>query len=79
MREDKEKLLAQIALLEGKLNDIDRIKKMENLVQSQKWNELGQLADSMKNLSNTMEVTGSLWGTETDNFIDETLKQSLKL
>lgn len=79
LREDKEKLLAQIALLEGKLNDIDRIKKMENLVQSQKWNELGQLADSMKNLSNTMEVTGSLWGSETNNFIDETLKQSLKL
>lgn len=68
-----------MAILEAKLNDVDRIKKMEDMIQSQKWNELGQLADSMKNLSSTMEQTGSLWGTGTESIVDEKLKKSLEL
>jgi hypothetical protein len=33
---------------------MDRLKQLEDLIQSQKWGELNQLADSVKNLSRSM-------------------------
>ena len=63
-------------MLQAKLNDIDRLKQMEDLVQSQRWGELGQLAESMKTLSRTMAVTsGSLWNTTASStrVLEETL------
>lgn len=44
-------------MLNLKIKEIDRLKQLEDLVQSQKWGELGQLAESMKSLSKVMAST----------------------
>lgn len=47
-------LRSEIDELSLKLKEIDRLKQLEDLIQSQKWGELNQLADSVKNLSRSM-------------------------
>lgn len=37
--------------------EIERLKQLEYLIQSQKWTELGTLAESMRNLSQVMTTT----------------------
>lgn len=37
--------------------EIERLKQLEHLIQSQKWSELGSLADSMRSLSQVMTTT----------------------
>lgn len=79
LEEEKQRHLSHIELLNTKLNDVDRLKNLENMVQSQRWNELGQLAESMKTLSQNMGTTGSLLNQSlTNTALDESLKNSLK-
>lgn len=37
--------------------EIERLKQLEYLIQSQKWSELGSLAESMRSLSQVMTTT----------------------
>ncbi len=48
-------------MLYERLNDIDQIKNVEDLIQTQRWSELGQLAENIKELSNTMKSSGSTY------------------
>lgn len=57
LENEKQSLKSEIELLSLKIKEIDRLKQFEGLVQSQKWTELGQLAESMKNLSDVMSST----------------------
>ncbi len=54
MEEENRKLRSEIEALTLRLSEIDRLKQLEDLVQSQRWNELGELAESMKTLTRTM-------------------------
>ncbi len=47
-------LRGEIDVLTLRLKEIDRLKQLEDLVHSQRWSELGELAESMKSLSRTM-------------------------
>jgi hypothetical protein len=60
--ENKNRQLSNdIEILNGKLKEIDRLKQLEDLVQSQRWGELGELAESMKNLSTIMASSTSVY------------------
>jgi hypothetical protein len=51
LEDERSKLNIDIEKLENRLMEIDRLKELEQLIQSQKWNELGQLAENMKSFS----------------------------
>ncbi|CAF0776388.1 unnamed protein product [Brachionus calyciflorus] len=57
LEEEKLRLKSDIDLLNQRIKEIDRLKNLEDLIHSQKWSELGQLADSMKNLSHVMTTS----------------------
>jgi hypothetical protein len=57
LEEENSRLRSEIDLLSVRLKEIDRLKQLEDLIQSQRWHELGDLADSMKNLSLMMTST----------------------
>lgn len=57
MEEENRKLKSELEILNLRIKEIDRLKQLEDLVQSQKWGELGQLAESMKSLSKVMSST----------------------
>lgn len=59
LEEENSRLRSEIDLLTVRLKEIDRLKQLEDLIQSQRWNELGDLADSMKNLSVMMTTTSN--------------------
>lgn len=54
MEEENRLLRSEIEVLHIKIKEIDRLKQLEDLVHSQRWGELGDLAESMKTLSRTM-------------------------
>ena len=68
LEEENRKLRAEIEILNLKIVEIDRLKKFEDLVHSQRWGELGQLAESMKSLSRTMANSGSVHASFEDTF-----------
>ncbi|CAF0766915.1 unnamed protein product [Didymodactylos carnosus] len=47
-------LRSQLQELEARLKEIDRLKSMEDLIQSQRWDDMSQLAETMKTVSHTM-------------------------
>ncbi|ESO86092.1 hypothetical protein LOTGIDRAFT_129830 [Lottia gigantea] len=47
-------LQSEISSLESRLHDLDYQKNLESTVHSQKWQEFGRLAESMRTLSSTM-------------------------
>ncbi len=51
LEDERSKLNIDIEKLENRLMEIDRLKELEQIIQSQKWNELGQLAENMKSFS----------------------------
>lgn len=53
MEEENRKLRSEIETLTQRLKEVDRLKQLEDLVQSQRWSELGELAESMKTLTRT--------------------------
>jgi hypothetical protein len=59
LEEENRKLKAEIELFTVQIKEIDRLKQYEEMFQSQKWSELGQLAENMKSLSQTMTSTAS--------------------
>jgi chromosome segregation ATPase len=59
LEDENRKLKSELEILSLKIAEIDRLKQLEDLVNSQRWGELGQLAESMKNLSKTMTTNTS--------------------
>lgn len=57
LQEENNRLASEIQLLSVRIKEIDRLKQIEDLIQSQRWNELGELADNMKNLSQVMSTS----------------------
>ena len=61
--EDGEKeiyiLQSQVHSMQSELKDMGRLKSLETTLSSQKWDEFGRLADSMKSLSRSMVHSGS--------------------
>lgn len=57
LEEDNRILKSEIENLNIKIKEIDRLKHLEDLIQSQKWNELTHLADSVKTLSHSMAAS----------------------
>lgn len=52
-------LRAEIAQMESRLKQVEFQKSLELSAQSQKWEEFGRLAESMRTLSSTMAQTAS--------------------
>lgn len=83
LEDENRKLRADIELLNIKIAEIDRLKQFEDLVNSQRWGELSQLAESMKNLSQSMAATSHQLGSTAKvnsasrSSLDEFLKSSL--
>ena len=77
---DTKQLKTHIDELNLRLRDIDRLKQVEDLIQTQRWGELGQLAESMKSLSRTMASTANnLNATASSHDVTGTLRSSLNL
>jgi len=51
LEDERVKLNIELDKLQNRLMEIDRLKELEQLIQSQKWTELGQLAENMKSFS----------------------------
>jgi hypothetical protein len=68
LEDEKRSLEQKLEEKTAKLNETDRMKQIENLIQSQRWGELGQLAESMKKLSTTMVSTSSNDSSSTKTF-----------
>lgn len=48
------RLRSEIEQLEIRVREIDRLKHIEDLVQSQRWNDISSMAQTMQTLSRTM-------------------------
>ncbi len=61
LEEDNRHVRAELEKLTAKIAELDRLKQLEGLVQQpQKWAELGQLAESLTNLSRSMAASQNL-------------------
>lgn len=47
-------LRTDIDELEGRVAEIDRLKSLEDLIQSQRWDDISQMAQTMQAVSRTM-------------------------
>ena len=47
-------LRIEIEQLEVRVQEIDRLKSMEDLIQSQRWDDISQMARTMQTVSTTM-------------------------
>ena len=60
---DEEKLSVSLRLeiehLEIRVKEIDRLKALEDLIQSQRWEDISQMAHAMQNVSRTMSQATS--------------------
>ena len=44
----------EIEKLEDRVKEIDRLKSLEDLIQSQRWGDISHMAQTMQSVSNTM-------------------------
>lgn len=49
----------KIRVLESKLRSLEQLQGLQSSIQSQKWEEFGRLAESMKTLSHSMIQTAT--------------------
>lgn len=47
-------LRAEVQDLEERVKEIDRLKSLEDLIQTQRWEDMTQMAQTMQSLSKTM-------------------------
>lgn len=47
-------LKIEIQQLENRVKEIDRLKSLEDLIQSQRWGDISQMAETMQTVSRTM-------------------------
>jgi hypothetical protein len=47
-------LRIEIQELETRVQEIDRLKSLEDLIQSQRWDDMSQMAQTMQTVSRTM-------------------------
>jgi hypothetical protein len=47
-------LRIEIQELENRVKEIDRLKSLEDLIQSQRWDDMSQMAQTMQTVSRTM-------------------------
>jgi len=47
-------LRIEIQALESRVQEIDRLKTLEDLIQSQRWDDITQMAQTMQTVSRTM-------------------------
>ena len=47
-------LRVEIGELESRVAEIDRLKSLEDLIQSQRWDDISQMAQTMQSVSRTM-------------------------
>ena len=48
------KLRIEMQELEDRVKEIDRLKSLEDLIQSQRWEDMSQMAQTMQTVSRTM-------------------------
>jgi hypothetical protein len=56
-------LRLEIQQLESRVKEIDRLKSLEDLIQSQRWEDISQMAQTMQSVSRTMARATSPPGT----------------
>lgn len=52
-------LRAEMRSLEERVKEIDRLKSLEDLIQSQRWDDMSQMAQTMQTVSRTMARASS--------------------
>ena len=57
------RLRSEIDQLEIRVKEIDRLKHLEDLIHSQRWNDISSMAETMQTVSRTMAQATTSTGT----------------